>query len=186
MTQVVEGQRTFSVEEYHRMGAAGVFTSGERVELIWGVIREMSPKGRRHVQAVTLASHLFIPRLSGRAIVLIQDPVSFSGSRSEPEPDIVICASADPRSAGSRDSQPLLVIEVADSSLRFDREDKAKLYALSGVPEYWIVNLVDDVLEVFRVPESEGYRTRSVLKPSETICPLSFPELEIEVTDLIP
>jgi Uma2 family endonuclease len=186
MTQVVEGQRTFSVEEYHRMGEAGVFASGERVELIWGVIREISPKGRRHVQAVTMASHTLIPRLSGKAIVLVQDPVSFSGSRSEPEPDIVVCDSADPRSAGSGDTKPLLVIEVADSSLRFDREDKARLYAISGVPEYWIVNLVENVLEVFRDPEPDGYRNCSVLHPSETVHPLSFPELEIEVTDLIP
>jgi len=186
MGQVVEGQRTFSIEEYHRMGEAGVFAPGERVELIWGVIREMSPKGRRHVQAVTMASHLLIPRLSGRAIVLIQDPVRFSGSRSEPEPDIVVCASADPRSAGSGDSQPLLVIEVADSSLRFDREDKARLYAASGVPEYWIVNLVDDVVEVLRNPDRDAYRVRSVLKPTETIHPLSFPDLELKVADLIP
>ncbi|MGH9321363.1 MAG: Uma2 family endonuclease [Vicinamibacteria bacterium] len=186
MTEVVEGQRTFTIEEYHRMGAAGIFAPGERVELIWGVVREMSPKGRRHVQAVTLANHLLTPRLSGRAFVQIQDPLLLPGVRSEPEPDIAVCSSPDPRDAGSPTSRALLVIEVADTSLRFDREDKARVYATAGIPDYWIVNLVDDVVEVFREPEAGGYRTRLVLKPSETLQPVSFPDLLIAVKDLLP
>ncbi len=186
MVDVIEGQRTFTVEEYRRMGEAGVFAPGERVELIRGVIREMSPKGRRHRIALGLANRLFVLRLEGRASVQIQDPLTLDDSTSEPEPDVVVNSSPDPRDVGTEKSKPLLAIEVADSSLRFDREVKARLYAESGIPEYWIVNLVDDVLEVHRDPEENGYRTRLVLKAHETVSPVSFPDLEIAVSDLIP
>ena len=186
MTEVIEGQRTFSVEEYHRMGEAGVFGPDERVELIWGVVREMSPKGRRHSVAVGLAMNLFVRRLEGKAGVQIQDAVTLAGIRSEPEPDIVVNSSPDLRQLRTEKSRPLLVIEVSDSSLRFDRDQKAQLYAKGGIPEYWIVNLVNDVLEVFRDPKDGAYQTKLVLKPTETISPLSFSDVEIAVSDLIP
>jgi len=186
MAHVIEGQRTFTVEEYHRMGEAGVFGPDERVELIWGVIREMSPKGRRHVQAVTLANNLLTPALKGRAIVQIQDPVSLKHSTSEPEPDICVLSSSDPRDAGSEHLESLLVIEVADTLLRFDRRDKAAMYAQAGIVDYWIVNLVEDVLEIHRDPKDGIYQNRMVLKPSDTVSPLAFPDFEIAVRDLIP
>ena len=134
MTEVIEGQRTFTVEEYHRMGEAGVFGPDERVELIWGVIREMSPKGRRHSVAVGLATNLFVRRLEGRAGVQIQDAITLAGIRSEPEPDIVVNSSPDLRKLRTEKSRPLLVIEVSDSSLRFDRDQKAQLYAKGRYP----------------------------------------------------
>jgi Uma2 family endonuclease len=186
MTEVIEGQRTFSVDEYHRMAEAGVFAPDERIELIRGVIREMSPKGRKHRVAVALANHLFVRRLAGRAVVQVQDPLSLPGTRSEPEPDVVVTSSPDPRDVGTERSRPLLVIEVADTSLGFDREVKGRLYAEAGISEYWLVNLVDDVLEVYRDPEKGSYSTRRILSPSDKVAPLSFPDLEIEVRDLIP
>ena len=186
MAHVIEGQRTFTVEEYHRMGEAGVFGPNERVELIQGVIREMSPKGRRHVQAVTLANNLLTPALKGRAIVQIQDPVALKHSTSEPEPDVCVLSSTDPRDAGSENLESLLVIEVADTSLRFDRQDKAATYADAGITDYWIVNLVDEVLEIHRDPKDGTYHERIVLKPADTVSPLAFPDLEIAVSDLLP
>jgi Uma2 family endonuclease len=186
MVDVIEGQRTFTAEEYHRMGEAGVFAPGERVELIRGVIREMSPKGRRHSVAVGLATNLFVRRLAGRASVQVQDAVTLESCRSEPEPDVVVNSSPDPRDLRTERSRPLLVIEVADSSLRFDREDKSRLYAEVGIPEYWIVNLVEDTLEVLRDPANGAYGTRLVLKPGETVSPLSFSDLQVAVSDLIP
>lgn len=95
-------------------------------------------------------------------------------------------SSPDLRKLRTEESRPLLVIEVSDSSLRFDRDQKAQLYAKGGIPEYWIVNLVNDVLEVFRDPKDGAYQTKLVLKPTETISPLSFSDLEIAVSDLIP
>ena len=106
--------------------------------------------------------------------------------RSEPEPDVVVNSSPDPRDLRTERSHPLLVIEVADSSLRFDREDKSRLYAEAGIPEYWIVNLVEDVLEVSRVPANGAYGTRLVLRPGESVSPLSFSDLRVAVSDLIP
>lgn len=186
MAYVVEGQRTFTVEEYHRMGEAGVFAPDERVELIRGVIREMSPKGRRHSIAVGLANEIFVRRLEGRASVQIQDALTIESIRSEPEPDVIVNSSPDLRDVRSEKSRPLLVIEVSDSSLRFDRESKAQLYAEGAVPEYWIVNLVNDVLEVYRDPDKGVYQTRLDLKASDTVSPISFPDLEIAVSDLLP
>ena len=186
MTYVVEGQRTFTVEEYRRMGEAGVFGPEERVELIRGVIREMSPKGRRHIQAVTLANNLLTPSLKGRAVVQIQDPVALKNLASEPEPDVCVLSSTNPRDAGSRDVEPLLIIEVADTSLRFDRADKSKIYAEAGIADYWIVNIADDVLEIHREPKDGTYHERVVLKPVDTVSPLAFPDLEITVRDLLP
>lgn len=186
MVEVVEGQRTFTLAEYHRMGEAGVFAPGERVELIRGVIRQMSPKGRRHVQAVTMLNSLLTPALQGRAIVQVQDPVPLRREASEPEPDVRVLASKNPRDAGDESVDTLLLVEVADSSLRFDRENKARLYAEAGIADYWIVNLVDDVVEVHRDPADGAYRTKLVLKRTESISPLSFPDLEIAVSDLIP
>ena len=186
MAHVIEGQRTFTVEEYHRMGEAGVFGPDERVELIRGVIREMSPKGRRHSIAVGLATQIFDRRLEGRASVQIQDALTIEGICSEPEPDVIVNSSPDPRDVRSEKSEPLLVIEVSDSSLRFDREDKARLYAKGEIPEYWIVNLVNDVLEIHRVPKDGTYQDRIVLTPTDTVSPLAFPDLEIVVSDLLP
>ena len=95
-------------------------------------------------------------------------------------------SSPDLRELRTEKSRPLLVIEVSDSSLRFDRDQKAQLYAKGSVPEYWIVSLVNDVLEVFRDPQDGAYQTNLVLKPTETISPLSFSNLDIEVSGLIP
>ncbi len=186
MVEVIEGQRTFTVEQYHRMGEAGVFEPEERVELIRGVIREMSPKGRRHSIAVGLATQIFVPRLEGRASVQVQDALTIEAIRSEPEPDVVVNSSPNPRDVRTEKSKPLLVIEVSDRSLRFDRDQKARIYAKAGIADYWIVNLIDDVLEVFRDPKDGSYATRVVLQAPEIVSPLSFPDLEIAVSDLLP
>jgi Uma2 family endonuclease len=186
VTEVIEGQRTFTLQEYHRMGEAGVFPPDERVELIRGIVRHTSPKGKRHGIAVRLAMEIFVRRLEGRAGVQIQDALSLEGIRSEPEPDVLVTSALDARETRSEKSDTLLVIEVSDSSLRFDRESKASLYAEADIPEYWIVNLVNDVLEVFRNPEDGVYQTHDVLKPAETVAPLSFPDLELTVRELLP
>ena len=186
MVEVIEGQRTFTVEQYHRMGEAGVFEPGERVELIRGVIRVMSPKGRRHSVAVGLATQIFVRRLEGRASVQVQDALTIPDIRSEPEPDVVVNSSPNPRDVRTEKSKPLLVIEVSDSSLRFDRDQKARIYAKAGIADYWIVNLIDDELEVCRDPVDGAYATRLVLQATEIVSPLSFPDLEIAVSDLLP
>jgi len=180
------GLRRFSVEEYHRMGEAGVFGPGERVELIRGVIRKMSPKGKRHVIAVSKIIRSFVPRLASRAMVYVQDPLARKGWPSEPEPDFWVTANPDPLAYGTESAPAALIIEVSDSSLEYDRTVKAPLYAEAEVPEYWIVNLIDDVLEVLRDPQAGAYRSRTILRAEDRVAPLTWPDLDVSVRDLLP
>jgi hypothetical protein len=186
MAEVIDGLRRFTVEEYHRMGEADVFAPHERVELIRGVIREMSPKGKRHSDAVALATEVFVVRLAGRARVFVQDALRKPGWHSEPEPDLIIASNPDPRTYGSERSDTVLVLEVADTSLRFDRETKGPLYAEAGIPEYWILNLLQKTLEVYRDPAQAAYSTVLTLSEDDHIALLSFPDVSILVRDLLP
>jgi Uma2 family endonuclease len=188
MVEVIEevGQRRFTVEEYHRMADAGVFAPGERVELIRGIVRKMVPKGIRHVMAVSKLISSFPVWLAGRASFCAQDPVKKAELHSEPEPDFTIYSNPDPYAYGSDRSSLLQVIEVADSSLDYDRNVKTCLYADMRVPEYWLINLIDNVLEVYRDPSGGQFQSRQILEIGEKIVPLEWPDLEIEVSELIP
>jgi Uma2 family endonuclease len=179
-------QRRFTVEEYHRMAETGILSSAERVELVRGVIREMSPKNRAHVIAVNRICDLLRDKLKGRARVYKEDPLRVERLDSEPEPDVMVCANPDIVAFGTDRMNPVLVIEVSESSLRYDLNDKATLYAEAEVPEYWVVNLVDRVLEVFRDLGEGHYRQRSTVKLSARIAPMAWPELELEVPSLFP
>ena len=188
MVEVLEQvwQRLFTIDEYHRMADAGVFAPGERVELIRGVVRKMTPKGIRHVMAVSKLVSSFPVWLAARASFRAQDPVKEIKLHSEPEPDFSIYSDPDPYAGGGKRSSPLLIVEVADSSLDYDRKAKGSLYADMQVPEYWIINLVDNLLEVYRDPGVGQFRSKSVLEPGSKIVPLQWPDLEIEVSELIP
>jgi len=118
MVKAAEGLRRFTVEEYHRMAEAGVFAPGEQVELIRGVVRKMTPKGGRHAIAVARAIKIFAVRLSGRAATFVQDPLLLRGWHSEPEPDLLVVSNPDPDAYETEQSTPLLVIEVAATSLK--------------------------------------------------------------------
>ena len=168
------------------MGEAGVFGSEERVELIRGVVRQMGPKGRRHVTAVSKANELFVLGVAGRARVYVQDPMTSEILDSEPEPDLCVMSNPDPQSYRTPGATPLLVIEVADSSLQYDRSAKLSLYVDARVPEYWIVNLVEDVVEVYREPHQGDYESKQVLKGEESVATLAWPELEVKAKDLLP
>jgi len=179
-------QRRFTVEEYHRLAEAGVLAPGERVELIRGVIREMSPKRRKHVVAGTKVLAVFFKALEGRASVYPEAPLAFADLDSEPEPDVVVCSNPDVESWGTPDSKPLLVVELADSSLRYDMTEKAALYADARIPEYWVVNLVDRMLEVHRRPENGIYETRLRVPCGGQVSPEAWPEVVFDVSSLFP
>jgi Uma2 family endonuclease len=136
--------------------------------------------------AVRMLVRLFPVRLAGRAGFEVQDPLKVPGWHSEPEPDFLVSSNPRPDAYGTEDDRPLLVVEVADTSLEYDRTTKAPLYAEAGVPEYWIINLVDDVLEVYRRPKGREYQTHEVMKPGGRVTPQAWPELEIDVADLVP
>ena len=149
----------FTVEDHHRMAEAEIFHEDSRVELIRGQIVDMAPVGSAHIAAVNRLTRLLVAAVGDRGVISVQNPVRLD-NESEPQPDLAILTpGADDLGAPtSRASEVLLLIEVADSTLHEDRDEKAPLYAASGVPEYWILKMVDRVAR--GVPQA-GSRTVS-------------------------
>ena len=177
--------RRFTVAEYHRMEEAGLLGEDERVELIDGWILTMSPIGSRHAACVSLLNRVLRP-VEETAIVRVEDPITLNDD-TEPQPDIAVVkfkanlyADAHPCPA-----DVLLLIEVAETSLEEDREIKLPRYAASSIPEVWIVNLVANIIEVYREPlilanGLPGYRSRTDFIPGEPMHPQAFVDLEIQ------
>jgi Uma2 family endonuclease len=162
------------------MISAGLFQD-ERIELIRGALIEMSPQNVPHSFAIQALTGLLVPPLVGRAAVRVQLPFVV-GEDSVPEPDVALVA---PRAR--KDSHPdraFLLIEVANDSLTFDRKKKAPLYARAGVPEYWIVNLVDRVIERRSQPVGAAYATVRVFRSGDSIAPLAFPDVSLEIAEV--
>lgn len=176
----------FNVDQYHQMGEAGIFPPDCRVELVDGEIFEMTPIGPWHSGVVNWLTHRFATALAGRAIVHVQNPTELD-AYSEPQPDVMLLkARADfYRSAHPTPADALLVVEVADTSLRHDRLRKLPIYARTGVPEAWIVNREDEAVEVFRSPSRDGYRERFRRGRGETVSPAAFPDLTLAVDDIL-
>jgi Uma2 family endonuclease len=179
--------RSLTSADYYQMMESGIIREGERVELILGQIFTMAAKGTRHTVATTRLITELPMLIQRRAIVRCQDPISLPNN-SEPEPDVVI---ARLRSDDYVNSHPapadiILVIEVADSSIRFDRETKAPLYAAAGISEYWIVNLIDNRLEVYRQPEGSIYTSIEIITPPRSIKLPQFPEIVLHISDFFP
>jgi Uma2 family endonuclease len=177
-------RRLFTVEEYHRMAAAGIFHPDERVELIEGEIVQMSPIGPRHAGCVINANRLFITRLGERAVISPQNPVVIQ-PRSEPQPDLLLLR---PRAVSYSHEHPtpedvLLAVEVADTTVRFDRLVKARLYARAGIAEFWLFLAMDGAVEVYREPGADGYASVTLRGHGQTVSPLAFPDVGFAVTD---
>lgn len=176
----------WTVEEYEDLGRAGIFNENDRVELLNGEIVIMSPIGYRHATAVRRLNNYFARQSRGRYEVNPQNPFNLD-ERSQPQPDLsLLDPVCDTLKRHPLPEEIYLVIEVADSSVAYDREDKGPAYARRGVREYWILNLDDNVLEVFRDPAGESYRDTRTLRPDETIAPLAFPDVEVRVGDFLP
>jgi Uma2 family endonuclease len=181
--------RRWTSYEYRRMVDAGIIGPEEHVQLLAGEIVTMAPQNRSHAMAVRLAQRAlescFPP---DRFDVQAQLPLALGGD-SLPEPDVAVVAGS-ARDYPDHPSTALLVIEVADSTLRMDRQRKGPLYAGSGIAEYWIVNLVDRVVEVYREPiqTSEGWTYRLIqrLGPGDRLAPLAAGESAVDVADLLP
>jgi Uma2 family endonuclease len=174
----------FTRSEYHRMAEAGILGEDDHVELIEGEIIQMSPIGRQHIGGVDHLVQLFTSRLGDRVIVRVRSPIVLD-ERNEPEPDITLLGRRDDfyRSSDAGPEAVLLVIEVADSSLNYDRQIKVPLYARYGIPELWIQDLQRDHLAVYCDPTEDGYGTTRLYRRGETITPVAFPDLTIAVDD---
>jgi Uma2 family endonuclease len=176
-------RRLFTADEFERMVEAGIFGHEERLELIDGEIVEMSPVGPGHGAAIACLTKRLILGLGDRAVVWIQSSAVVA-LRSVPQPDLALLRPRSYRRANPRPDDILLVVEVADSSLRYDRRRKVRLYAIAGIPEYWVVGVEHEWVEVYRAPEGEVYRDVRRVPLEDTIAPLSFPDLLIPVADI--
>jgi Uma2 family endonuclease len=172
--------RLMSRAEYDRLVETGLFHD-ERVELIHGMVVKMSPNGPAHADPIDVLTRHFIRALGDRAVVRVQLPFAASDA-SEPEPDLALVPPR--RYADSHPSQAFLIIEVADTSLDHDRLTKAPLYATSGVPEYWIVDVKARRIEVYDTVADERYARVRCFALGESVAPAAFVDATFSVADL--
>lgn len=179
--------RRWTVAEYHRAAEMGIFGPEERLELINGEIIRMSPQNGPHATGSTLAEGVIQEVFRAGYVVRIQKPLTL-GEDSEPEPDIAVVRGKARDYLKAHPTTAELVVEVADSSLQFDRGKKAASYARAGTPEYWILNVPDRMLEVYRDPDpgAEKYRSMAQYDESDTVSPLAAPDARVAVRDLVP
>jgi Uma2 family endonuclease len=180
--QSVGSLRPLYRREYDQLVALGAFRD-ERIELLYGALVPMSPIGPPHSSAVQKLTKLLILRLGERAAVRPQLPFA-ALETSEPEPDLAVLPSGE--YASEHPEQAFLLIEVAESSLAVDRGLKARLYAECGVPEYWIVNLVDRQIEAHHDPAESGYRRTTLHRGAEAIPIAAFPDVLVRVDEVLP
>lgn len=176
----------WTVEEYEQLGQTEVFCGKPRVELLNGEIIVMSPIGYRHGLAIAGLTRSLIQQSADRYELRVQLPIILD-ELSEPEPDFAL---ADPayRSTGRhpRPEHLYLLIEVSDSTVRYDREDKRRAYARNKVQEFWLFNLQTNQLEAYRDPTGDQYRSARVIDAGGTVSPFAFPDVELRLADLIP
>lgn len=180
-----DSQLRISVERYHQMGEAGVFREDERVELLGGVLVVKEPQGGGHGSMMEFLNGILVRGVGPSYGVRVQLALAL-GSHSEPEPDFAVVPARTRGAARVHPHTAILVIEVAKTSLRIDRGVKAALYARAGIPDYWIINLKDSVVEVLRDPDPQRarYRDRKVLQGSELLAPLDLPGPRLTVAEL--
>ena len=186
------GIRRFSRLEYERLAELEFFQPDERLELIDGLLVVREPQDSPHATGVRLVLRALREVFGAGWIVDSQLPLALD-DYSEPEPDAAVVAGHPRDYRDAHPTRPVLIVEVAESRLAFDRREKASLYARAGIADYWVVNLVDRVLEVYREPVAApaapyGFRYRSVtrLRPPATVTPIAAPLAAIPVADLLP
>ncbi|MBC5800300.1 MAG: Uma2 family endonuclease [Candidatus Eremiobacteraeota bacterium] len=179
-------RRPITVDEYERMAKTGIIGPAERVELIEGEIVLMPPMGPPHFSSVGRLNRLFVTRLGELAVVMPQAPLRLPPI-SEPEPDFAIYLPRDDFYLNERAGaeHAYAVIECSDSSLRYDRKTKLRVYAKAGVREYWIVNLLDRCVEIHRGPHELGYRLREVKRHGEALAFERFPDIVFTVDEVL-
>jgi len=175
-------KRLFTVQEYHLMSEAGVFANHERVELIEGEIIQMAAIGTRHASCVKRLNRRFSVIPEEITILGVQDPIQLT-ERTEPQPDVVLLQ---PRAdyyetAHPIPSEVLLLVEVSDSTVNFDRDVKVPNYARSGIQEVWLWDLEANCLEVYREPTANGYTSIQKFERGEIVSPLAFPDFQVSV-----
>jgi Uma2 family endonuclease len=179
-------RRPLTVAEYHRMGEVGILTEGDRVELIEGQLVAMAPIGSDHAGTANTLTRMLIQMVGDRGVVAVGNPVQLD-DLSEPQPDFTVLKPRDDdyRRATPRPDEVLLLIEVANSSLAYDRNVKRSLYASHGIPEFWIVNLIAGEVEVCLAPEGAQYASVSRVGREGVLEPQLLPGVTIPVASLL-
>ena len=175
----------FTVEDFARLGEAGIFTEDDRVELIDGEIRDMTPIGQLHAWIVNRLARRLFKLLDDRAYVSVQNPLRLDG-HTEPQPDLVVARGGEDDYADRHleAADVLLVIEVADSSLRDDRAEKMPRYARSGIPEAWLVDVAGGTITVYTVPGVGGYASEQVFRSGAEIVSTTVTGLRVTVDEI--
>lgn len=176
----------FTVEEYYRMGEIGVLKPDARVELLDGFVIDKAPISPLHGGTVKSLIRIFGEIAGRRFLLSVHDPVHLS-EYSEPEPDLMLLRLKRDH-YGTQHPGPddvFLLIEVADTTLELDRNEKVPAYAAAGIREVWLVNLNERQIEIYREPHVTGYRSNSSLRPGDTGRPSAFPDITIDVTEVL-
>ena len=186
MEQTEPRRFPITVEVYHFMAERGAFAPDERVELLDGEIREMSPIGSAHANCVNLVTEFLNRILSGRYIVSIQNPIILD-DLSEPQPDLAVL---NRREVPYRQSLPAaadvrLVIEVSDSTVAFDRYRKIPKYATAGIPESWLIDLESDHIEVHSQLNVDTYGSVRIYRRGDLVVSETLPELSVNVDEIL-
>jgi len=184
--------RRFTRAEYERLIDLGVFQPGEDIELIGGELMVAEPQGAPHYTAIRKTAKALEAAFGPGWEVRTEGPIGLD-DESEPEPDVAVVPGAPDDYARAHPSRPALTVEVAESSLALDRQRKGSLYARAGLPDYWVLNLVDRVLEVYREPAPDSaapfgwrYGRSEVCEASARVTPLTAPGSSIPVSQLLP
>jgi len=184
--------RRWKRAEYDRLITSGFFQPGDPVELVGGQLIVAEPQGSYHFAAIRAVEETLRMAFGPGWDVRSQGPVALD-EESEPEPDVAVVRGSFRDYVAEHPSRPVLVVEVSESSLALDREHKGSLYARAGLADYWIVNLIDRVLEVYREPAQDPvatfgwrYGSAAVLGSDAPVSPLALPGVQIRVVDLFP
>lgn len=183
MTSTAISKRLVSREEYHKMGEIGLLQIDENVELINGEIYNMTPIGSKHFAVVNKLNALFVPAFINKFIISVQNPIHID-QWNEPEPDIVILKHKKDEyvSAIPEPSDVMAVIEVSDTSIDFDKKVKLPMYASSGIPAYWIVDLNKNIIEEYTIPRDNQYMTRNTYISGDQI---TLENISFEVSKIL-
>lgn len=186
MTSLLLPTRKISIETYHKMVEIGVFNEDERIELIRGEIIEMSPVGIKHATCVKKLNQLFAQKLGIKIILGVQDPIKLNDN-SEPQPDLVLLK---PKSDFYATGHPkpediLLLIEVSDRSIEYDRQIKIPLYAENKIQEVWLININESLIQVYQNPQGKLYKNITNYQINDTINLTCFPDCQIKVNKVL-
>ena len=174
-----------TADEFQRMAETGVFSEGERLELIRGEIVEMTPIGKRHFGCVRRLNYRLNRRLGARAVVDIQNPLWLGDHQSNVYPDAIVLQQGFLSDEMPKPKDLFLVIEVADSSLAYDRDVKIPLYAESGIPEAWLVDLNSKTIFSYRQPSRRGYQEVRQYRRGDAISIQAFPDVQFAVDEIL-